>query len=263
MSIINDQGPDILENIIISGSSQEPSAPSIELPITSGDVTYEGDSVTVALDDLYSLTADLQAQLDAALYVTPVVNTFSLSSSLFELGSTITTLTFAWTINKSIVSQSITGGPISETPSIGVRNITVSGLSITTPTTFTITVNDGTNNATKTVSASFANKIYYGARSQPLVVDPDFANLLTGVVRTSRARTFTVNALALDYVWFLLPVDYGTPVFTVGGFEGGFSLQGTFEDTLPDHTIEDPHTETYNIYRSNLPNLGSTTIVVS
>jgi hypothetical protein len=258
MSIINDQGPDIIENIIIGGTSQEHPSEQITLPITSDDVIYGNDTVTVTIDDLYSIVGDLQDQLDAALYVAPSVTAFSLSSSLFEVGATVTSLTFNWAINKTIVSQSITGGPVSITPAAGLRTSAVSGLSITTPTTFTISVNDGTNTATRTTSISFTNKIYYGARSQPMVIDAAFANLLTGEIKTNRTKTFTATAGSLDYIWFLLPVSYGTPVFTVGGFEGGFSLQGTFFDTLPNSS-----TEEYNAYRSNLPNLGSTTVVVS
>ena len=81
---------------------------------------------------------------------------------------------------------------------------------------------------------------------------------LTRVLTASRARSFTVSAGDGQYILFALPVALGVPTFKVGGFEGGFELQGEF-----DFTNASGHTEAYRLYRSTNAGLGSTTVSVS
>ena len=74
----------------------------------------------------------------------------------------------------------------------------------------------------------------------------------------SRAKSFTVTAGANEYIYYILREALGTPVFTVGGFEGGFSKTGDFN-------WENPRgfTEAYDIWRSDNHSLGETTVVVT
>jgi len=70
---------------------------------------------------------------------------------------------------------------------------------------------------------------------------------------------FTATSVAAsEFIFFCLPTAYGTPTFTVGGFEGGFSLAATIT-----FTNDSGYSEEYKIYKSNLDNLGTTTVVVS
>ena len=55
----------------------------------------------------------------------------------------------------------------------------------------------------------------------------------------------------------MVPTRFGVPKFTVGGFEGGFSLVATI-----DFTNSSNYTEPYNIYKSENSNLGNTTVNV-
>jgi hypothetical protein len=57
---------------------------------------------------------------------------------------------------------------------------------------------------------------------------------------------------------FALPTSYGTPLFNVGGFDGGFNLIKTFN-----FTNYSGHTESYDVWISDNIGLGTTTVKVS
>ena len=81
---------------------------------------------------------------------------------------------------------------------------------------------------------------------------------LAKTLQSSKAKTFTVNAGEGKHIYYVIPSRYGTPVFKVGGFEGGFDKLGTFS-----FTNASGYTEDYDIYKSSNSNLGNTTVVVS
>jgi hypothetical protein len=74
----------------------------------------------------------------------------------------------------------------------------------------------------------------------------------------SRAKTFTVNAAAGEYIYYILRSALGTPTFYVGGFEGGFDLVGTVSWTNPRGFVEN-----YQVWKSTQPGLGSTMVTVT
>ena len=110
---------------------------------------------------------------------------------------------------------------------------------------------------TETSTIKFVSPVYYGA-SASYTLDNATVLALTRVLTTSRSRTFTVNAASGQYILYALPASLGTPTFKVGGFEGGFTLVGTF-----DFTNSSGHTESYNLYRTVNAGLGSTSVAVS
>ena len=59
------------------------------------------------------------------------------------------------------------------------------------------------------------------------------------------------------YIYYAIPHRLGTPVFFVGGFEGGFALEKTFDYQNPSG-----YTESYDVYKSTNAGLGSTTVTV-
>ena len=81
---------------------------------------------------------------------------------------------------------------------------------------------------------------------------------LTKTLQASKAKTFTVNAGTGKHIYYIIPTRYGTPVFKVGGFEGGFAKLGTVNFTNASN-----YAENYDVYKSSNDNLGNTTVVVS
>ena len=70
-------------------------------------------------------------------------------------------------------------------------------------------------------------------------------------------KSFTVTASPTQKIYYLIPVSYGTPTFSVGGFDGGFILKTTvpYVNTLGVSL-------SYNLWESEKLNLGTTTVSV-
>ena len=171
-----------------------------------------------------------------------------------EKGATQTTATVKWGTNKTPVSVTVEGESVS--PDTTSKELT--GLSITAEKEFTVVAADSRGSQTATAVMRFCNGVYTGAAAAPAAVDGTFIRTLTKKLQSYKTRTFTVNAAAGQYIWYACPADYGTPVFNVGGFDGGFSKV----DTL-DYTNPSGHTESYQVWRSDNAGLGQTTVEVS
>jgi hypothetical protein len=122
-----------------------------------------------------------------------------------------------------------------------------------------LTAVGASNTATSDITLTFVNNVYYGVNTS---TSANITTILAGssstVLSNSKARTFTVNAGTNEYIYYSYPSRLGTATFTVGGFEGGFSLIST-----ESHTNSLGFNENYYVYRSDNKSLGSTTVVVS
>jgi len=186
---------------------------------------------------------DIRARLDALEYKSIQINNFSAAPPVSEIGSS-QTITLAWTLNKTATSQNINGTP--------VTGNTKQYTGVTTGTTYTLNVSDGQTSASKSVSVSFANRIYYGAAADLTTV-----TALTSLLSNDPERTITVDAGAGQYIIYAIPARLGDVTFFVSGFEGGF--EGPEEQTL---TNQSGYQETYKIYRSTRAGLGETTVEI-
>lgn len=186
---------------------------------------------------------DIRARLDALEYKSIVINSFSAAPLVSEIGSS-QTITLTWTLSKQATSQNINGSP--------VTGNTKQYTGVSSNQTYTLNVSDGQTSDSKSVSVSFANRIYYGAAADLTTVTG-----LTSVLSNDPERTITVDAGAGEYIIYAIPARLGNVTFFVSGFEGGF--EDPEEQTL---TNQSGYQETYKIYRSTNVNLGETTIEV-
>jgi len=186
---------------------------------------------------------DIRARLDALEYKDIKINSFTASPSTCEMGSS-QTINLAWSLSKQATSQNINGNP--------VTGNTKQYTGVTTSTTYTLNVSDGQTSASKSVSVSFANRIYYGAAADLTTVTS-----LTGILSNDPERTITVDAGADEYIIYAIPARLGDVTFFVSGFEGGF--EDPEEQTL---TNASGYQETYKVYRSTRAGLGKTTIEI-
>lgn len=184
--------------------------------------------------------SNIKEALDKVLY-TPLSISISINPAMAELGTTVNEINVMWQLNKSkIVSQTLNGLSIPNDK----RNYVVR-TPCNTNQTYTLKVIDSAKDYTKSITLEFVPAIYYGDfDSIPTL--PITSKLLT----KSRQCTLSINAY--KYIYIFIPINYGTPSFYVGGFEGGFQKVGT--------TIY--NTTQYSIYRSDNANLGQTTIVI-
>ena len=208
-------------------------------------------------DDILPRITALENQIADLLYKAISITSFTTSVTTAELGSTVNSLTLKWTTNKVPKSLILDGEAVSS--SLSQKVLTNAG--ITSDKTYRLTATDERNaSASKTASIEFLNGCYYGVSSD--VSDAAINNQLilsfTKVLSNSKARTITANPGTDEYIYYAIPARLGTPVFKVGGFEGGFSLVKTLS-----FTNASGYAENYNVYRSTNKGLGNTTIDIS
>lgn len=208
---------------------------------TETDLTALTETVNSKADEQECV--DIRARLDALEYKNIVINSFSAAPPVSEIGSS-QTITLAWSLNKTATSQNINGSPVTGNS----KQYT----GVTTGTSYTLSVSDGQTSASKSVSVSFANRIYYGAAADLTTVTD-----LTSVLSNDPERTITINAGVGEYIVYAIPARLGDVTFFVSGFEGGF--EDPVEQQL---TNSSGYTETYKIYRSTNANLGTTTVEI-
>ena len=207
-----------------------------------------------AMDDQIALNAAAIADL---MYQPVEITAFSASPSQAEKGSTVTSVTLSYTMNKAPESGTL-DGTARELDDSGT--IALTGLSLTANKTWTLAVTDEREaTASKTAALSFLNKAHWGTAAAPGTVDSAFLLGLPGsALASGKGRTITVNAGTGEYVWYAVPSSFGACAFNVGGFDGGFTKVSTIS-----HTNASGHTENYDVYRSDNAALGSTTVKIS
>ena len=137
------------------------------------------------------------------------------------------------------------------------------GQAVAESVTFRITATIDGQTKTKDVTVTYYNLRLWGISTEA-DIDTDaeidtFYAAQSSEISSSRVKTFTVTAGAGEYIYYMIRSALGTPTFTVGGFEGGFQLVG--DDVSFSNTRS--FTENYDVWRSDLANLGSTTVVVT
>lgn len=125
---------------------------------------------------------------------------------------------------------------------------------ISTNTTFKAIVTDERGHkVTESKSLYFYNGVYTGVGDENTEISS-----LTKTLQSNRTKTFTVTADNGKYIYYACPTRYGTPVFKVGGFEGGFFLVYS-----GDFTNSSGYAESYQVWRSVNKNLGTITVNVT
>ena len=200
----------------------------------------EFSNVDLALDALFA----------KVYYVKP---TCSLSASKaggnFEMGTVITApIVFTWTTNKPITSQSLTGFTLEDN---NVRTATYE-TDISADKTFTLSVSDGENSATSSISYKFMNNVFWG--SAPIgTYDSAFINALSNKkLATSVKGTYSFTVAAGEYGYWAVPSNMTIPSVWIGGFEVSLEDCGVVS-----YTNSKDYTREYRIYKTGQSGLGS------
>lgn len=227
---------------------------AIVTDVITDDETIIGNTITVPNSQSDSTQIeDILSRLSALEYVPIAINSFTNNIGTVELGTTINSITFSWSTNKTPTSLKIGTTELDAS----AKTYTLTGQSIESNTTYKLTATDEKTHVEKTTAVSFVNGIYYGI-SEERTIDSSFILKLTKSLQGSRSKTFTVTAGSSQYIWYAVPTRYGTCTFNVGGFDGGFSLIDTVSFTNASN-----YTENYYVYRSDNANLGTQTVKVS
>lgn len=196
----------------------------------------------------------LEGKVADLLYEAISITAFSNNVNTAELGSVIDTVALAWALNKTPVNLTLDGEEID----VGSEGVSLSGLELSSDKTWTLAAADEREaTASRSTSIKFLNGVYYGVLAEDATIDSATVLTLTRKLQSGKTITFAVTAGSTQKIAFALPARYGTPVFSVGGFEGGFELATTF-----DFVNGSGYTESYNIWLSSRTGLGNTTVSV-
>lgn len=213
--------------------------------------TFELDQGTKTLPDaLNELNRDLQ-------YIPIEILAFSNNIGVAEKGSTLNELTLKWQLNKDPETILMNGQVRADLKTL--RSLTLKDMALTADKTFMLQVTDEKRKtAQKNTSVVFQNGVYYGVSEIPEEVNNTFILSLSRSLQGSRTKTFSTTSTENQYIWYAFPSRYGTPVFSVGGFDGGFTKAASIS-----FTNASGYTEEYAVYRSDNSNLGTKTIKVT
>ena len=210
---------------------------------TAGDVSY-GQYEYATVEDA----------LNALLYKAPVINSFTNNVNTVEMGSTVTTVTFDWSTNKTPKTLMFDSETLTPTD----KSKTLSSLSVKANKSWTLKMTDEKGaTVTRSTGVTFLNGVYHGVGTVTASggVTNAFIKGLSKSLSGSKAKTFTVNATDGQYIYYAVPKRFGTVSFNVGGFDGGFTLLATVQYTNPSGYAED-----YYVYKSDNAGLGNTTV---
>ena len=218
----------------------------------SGEGTAETTTYTNADYPSYTnVDLALDALFSKVYYVKP---TCSLSASkaggTFEMGTTITApITFTWTTNKAITSQTLTGCTLADA---SVRTATYN-TNVTSDKTFTLSVSDGENSASSSVSYKFLNNVFWGSASAAETYDSAFISALSNKKLASAVKgTYSFNIANGEYGFWAVPSNMTISSVWIGGFEVTVDDLGTVS-----YTNAQGYTRDYKLYKTGKSGLGA------
>lgn len=150
------------------------------------------------------------------------------------------------------------------------QTITASGL-VDQQVKYTLTVQDERDYvATATATIQYCNKAYWGVGTKYeasqlstfAAVNSAFGSFANGgghKLATSKFSPTRMTATGANtYIYWMQPSSWSTPIFKIGGFEGGMDDLGTVQ-----FTNASGYTREYRVWRSTNTNLGATDVVIS
>jgi hypothetical protein len=222
--------------------------------VISKDFSEGADKITYS-NEKYEHLTDVGLVLDNLLekvyYVKPTCLLFAEpAGGTFETGTIISApIVFNWEVNKDINMQTLTDCLIENE---NIRTATYNE-NITEDKTFILSVSDGENEATDSISYKFVDNIFWGSNEIPVEYNSDFINSLANKKLTKSikgAYSFEINEN--EYGFWAVPSDIKISSIWIGGFEVTVDF---VKEIL--YTNSQGHTREYNIYKTTKSGLGS------
>ena len=253
--VFDPQAPDDLNDSFTPGGSQLDTLPSVTNQ-AGKFLTNDG------FDKSWKFIRQSDIMPDFA------INNFSALAPLIEIGQTINSPAFH--AGYSLPPASI---KLSDQMNSTEVDISLPGTSFNSSNSFTMNVqstrtftikatSDDGIVLTKDCTITWVPEIFWGVGikpSNPSLLGDFIQNLLGKALSSTKSKTFTVTPGAIDKIYYAYPDYYGSAIFNVGGFEGGFVLVAANIQLTNEYGI----TTIYNLYESDNANLGTTTVTVS
>ena len=210
----------------------------------------------------------VEAALDQLLNVKPVIEEFSVTTNIFEVGSSVTSLQVNWAFNKPMTSAEIRMGamPIADLsdnpgdpiPQVGSKII--NGFTINSQTVLQIRVTDENgDSASKTTNLYFENKFLFGAISETETYpSQNILDLLSKspVVKDPYGLYFQMDCgMTGDKCpWIAVPSSWAIKDEQLT-FLNGYSTDWTVYDNIV-YTNNSGGTVTFKVFMYNTPLVG-------
>lgn len=219
---------------------------------TADKVTYEN----AEYPDLTNVELAIDKILEKIYYVKPSCSLSAVpAGGTFEIGTTIAApIEFTWNINKDIITQTLTDCVLADET---VRTATYD-TDITSDKTFTLSVSDGENSATSSVSYKFMNNVFWGSAVEPADYDSAFIlGLANKKLATSSKADYNFNCGSGEYAYWAVPTSLTFDSVWVNGFQADIEKITTisFENSKG-------YSTNYDILRLGNEGLGSFTATV-
>ena len=222
-------------------------------------IDYLADNISYENSNYPSWT-NVKKALDGIMakiyYIKPEIISFtSTAQAVYEVGQKVSNIVFNWTTNKDVTTQTLTDCPLADA---NVRTATYTN-DINSNKTFTLTIGDGQNTASKSVSIEFRNKIYYGSSAIPSNFNSAFIlGLSNKQFATGKSGSFDITVDNNEYGFITFPSSFGTlSSVEIGGFHTDVISCGTIS-----FTNASGGTTNYNIYRTGRHSLGAITMEI-
>lgn len=214
----------------------------------------------------YDVFTPTELQFGIQSFTTNISSNNLIGSTAFSLsGKTVTATYYPLSGNitqsASVVSSAGFNFPFILSSGFTTGTFTNQGITFTSPPqaiTLTLQAHYSGTTATATSNFNFVNNIYSGVTSNASLSGSEVNSTLTAVLQNSKSSTFTPTAGSGEYIYYCVPSRLGTVSFSVGGFAGGFQSPST-----QSVTNSNGFSESFYIYRSTNPNLGTPTIVAT
>ena len=223
-----------------------PNGESSSIEGTAETITYTNadypsyTNVDLALDALFSKVYYVKPT--CSLSATPSGGTFEMGTVIFA------PITFTWTTNKAITSQTLTGCTLADA---SVRTATYN-TNVTSNKTFTLSVSDGENSASSSVSYKFLNNIFWGSAAAAETYDSAFIRALSNKKLASAVKgAYSFNIASGEYGFWAVPSNMTISSVWIGGFEVTVDDLGTVS-----YTNAQGYTRDYKLYKTGKSGLG-------
>jgi hypothetical protein len=200
----------------------------------------------------YPALTTINDALDYLLYVPPAITGFTNTVGTVEIGSTVTAVTLSWHFNKTMASVTLNGAAISPL----LTSASLTGLHLTSDTSYTLSASDGQQAASAGTSVAFRARRWWGTSALTTLGSADILTLSGSEFATGRGQSRSMSASAA-YLYFAWPSAFGAPTFTVNGLPSTAWIKTTVMATNAAG-----YAQNYDVYRSQYIQNGSGIAVV-
>jgi len=227
--------------------------------VGAGAVSVAFNGVTlgdVSVLDFSGAQVEVTAENGKATIVIPPtpfsINSLTVTPSIAETGTIVSSVQLTWSYAALSPTQQSVNGVIVP---VANRSVTLSGLNLTTDSTFTLTAQNGAKSATRSTNLTFAKRMFWGSSQDAHITD---VTSFGSVLRTGVAGEYSFPSATNSYKYFVFPANYS--VAKIFDVDNQFDVTSDFE--MPySITVSG---QAYKAYRStNMLNLGAWNVRIS